>query len=137
MPHSFISAEIIVCRWSKPPRGWIKVNTDWARNPSTGFACCGEVDRDENMHWCFDKKEAYRSLSVNNPMMITFSLRVHFAPMLNRDCEVRFEWVSRECNMMTDRLAKAAIDLSLDYHHFLDPPLFVVEMLNADALVEP
>ncbi|KAK8623940.1 hypothetical protein V6N13_065300 [Hibiscus sabdariffa] len=68
--------------------------------------------------------------------MIDSFLRAHIASMLNRDWEVRFEWVSRECNMVVDRLAKAAIDLSLDYHRFLDPPLFVVVMLNADDLVE-
>ncbi|KAK8669682.1 hypothetical protein V6N13_107106 [Hibiscus sabdariffa] len=67
--------------------------------------------------------------------MIASSLRAHFASMLNKDWEVRFEWVSWECNMVIYRLAKAAINLSLDYHRFLDPPLFVVEILNAVALV--
>ncbi|KAK8560164.1 hypothetical protein V6N12_012967 [Hibiscus sabdariffa] len=175
MPRSLVPPENVVRRWSKPPQGWIKVNTDGACNPSTGFACCGGVGRDENMLWCFgyskkigicstydaklwaiyeglltawslgyskviietDNKEAYMSLFVNNPMLIALSLRAHFASMLNRDWEVRFEWVGRECNMVVDRLAKAAMDFSFDYHRFLDPPPFVVEMLNVHALVEP
>ncbi|KAK8654655.1 hypothetical protein V6N13_107262 [Hibiscus sabdariffa] len=62
--------------------------------------------------------------------------RVHFASMLTRDWEVRFEGVNLECNMVADRLVKAVNDLPLEYHRFLDPPLFVVEVLNADALVE-
>ncbi|KAK8569268.1 hypothetical protein V6N12_007798 [Hibiscus sabdariffa] len=52
VPHfSYFSR--MLCRWSKPTRRWIKVNTDRAHSPSTGFACCGGVGRDENMHWCF------------------------------------------------------------------------------------
>ncbi|KAK8517227.1 hypothetical protein V6N12_032423 [Hibiscus sabdariffa] len=133
VPRSLVPPKGVVRCWSKPPQGWIKVNTDGARNPSTSFVCCGGIGRDENMLWCFGyskkigicstydaelwaiyeglstawslgyfkviietgNKEAYMSLSVNNPMLIASSLRVHFASMLNRDWEVRFEWGGR------------------------------------------
>ncbi|KAK8988248.1 hypothetical protein V6N11_065844 [Hibiscus sabdariffa] len=126
MPRSLVPPKDVVCRWSKPLQGWIKINTDEARNPSKGFAYCGGVGCDENMIWCFgyskkigicstydtelwtiyeglsttwsldyskviietNNKEAYRSLSVNNRMMIGSSFCAHFASMINRDWEV-------------------------------------------------
>ncbi|KAL4272029.1 hypothetical protein GQ457_13G019790 [Hibiscus cannabinus] len=128
VPHSLISPENVMRRWSKPPRGWIKVNTDGAHNPSTGFSCCGEVGCDENMHWCFGYSKNIGICSTFDAELWT----IYEGPLA--------AWslgYSRECIMVADRLDKTAIHLSLDYLYFLDPTLFGIAMLNVDALVEP
>ncbi|KAL4362445.1 hypothetical protein GQ457_04G027620 [Hibiscus cannabinus] len=39
--------------WSAPPRHWIKINTDGARNNISGLASCGGVGRDDEGNWKF------------------------------------------------------------------------------------
>ncbi|KAK8569035.1 hypothetical protein V6N12_007567 [Hibiscus sabdariffa] len=39
--------------WLDPPRHWIKVNTNGARNTTSGLASCGDLGRDFEGNWRF------------------------------------------------------------------------------------
>ncbi|KAK8533985.1 hypothetical protein V6N12_047387 [Hibiscus sabdariffa] len=52
---------------------------------------------------------------------------------LNKNWEVSFNWVNRQCNSVVDKLVKIAKDLPLPFYRFLDSPTPVLDLLNGDA----
>ncbi|KAK8527508.1 hypothetical protein V6N12_054715 [Hibiscus sabdariffa] len=119
IPCCVSPAGYIIRNWCKPLVGWIKVNTDEARDPNSGVTFCGGVGRDSNMEWCFgfSKKFDGRPERIHSP------LRSPIVPLLSKNWKVAFKWVNRQYNSMADKLAKMAKDLPLPYYRFMDPLL--------------
>lgn len=50
-PRNLTRSGVITCRWERPPKGWMKLNTDGCAAGSPGLAGCGGVVRDSNGEW--------------------------------------------------------------------------------------
>ncbi|KAK8601797.1 hypothetical protein V6N12_051622 [Hibiscus sabdariffa] len=86
--------------------GWIKINTDGARNPSIGLASCGMSDGMPTQNGVSgsrmlgvsrvetDNREAYDLLVDANLKAVGSSLVPHLTTMVNREWMVKFSFVN-------------------------------------------
>ncbi|KAK9047290.1 hypothetical protein V6N11_053137 [Hibiscus sabdariffa] len=122
---------------NQPPVGWIKVNTDDARDPNSGATFPEGVGRDSNMRWRFGFSKKLGICSAFDAELWVMYERLETAWSFSRNWEVSFKCVNRQCNYMADKLVKMTKVLLLAYYKFLDLPAVVLDLFSGNASVDP
>ncbi|KAK8565541.1 hypothetical protein V6N12_059099 [Hibiscus sabdariffa] len=117
--------------WSKPPLGWVKLNSDGAVNMIMGLASCGGVIKD-------DKGRLLGSLEFNHEVFYAGScstLLPYIMEMIARAWNVQLNHVVREGNVLADMIAK--LDLNEDFivHWLFLSPASSVRLISTEAVV--
>ncbi|KAK8505458.1 hypothetical protein V6N11_047282 [Hibiscus sabdariffa] len=104
--------------WKRPPAGWLKVNTDGARNSST------EVDSADAVNAVKKRRNGFARIPILTQVLA----------LLDEEWDVQVCRVPRRVNRVADGLAKIASFDSLECITFEAPPDAIAALLQLDAL---
>ncbi|KAK9001678.1 hypothetical protein V6N11_083455 [Hibiscus sabdariffa] len=125
--NKFLRMEVKQClganaRWTVPPRHWIKVNTDGARNTNSGLATCGGMWRDFKDKWCFGFSRALGLCSALEVKLWESGIffAVGLMDMKQRCWDVQFLFIRREGNFPADTMTRFTRQGTSDYLRFME-----------------
>ncbi|KAE8690162.1 hypothetical protein F3Y22_tig00110925pilonHSYRG00072 [Hibiscus syriacus] len=133
-------------KWTPPPPGWVKLNTDGARTLNERLTSCGGVLRGSSglqQAWRLgerkitletDNLEVVQLLQAKEIQSQSFTLMHAIKEPLEKDWTVKINHIPKIGNLIADRLAKIAKFDSMDCSVYLNPPIEVRWLLKQPTI---